>query len=159
MGKFTTPKTGVARGLIGVRGRHKSQPPWVCAGMSKPNIPEDAPKILMQGIHVDLTPAMQDVIREKFDVLLQHNPWIIRINVRLHSDQKMGTTRHYTATGQIEIGGPDIIGSAEGTEAYTVLDDLVASLSRQLKKRQGLRKDKRNHPHEVELDAPIPKTE
>ncbi len=116
-------------------------------------------KLIMQGVHVDLTAAMQTTIRERFSVLLRHNPYIIRINVRLHQDQKMGKSQqhHYTATGQIEIGGPDLIASAEGTAAYDTLDALADKLDRLLRERHGRRKDKRNHPQETELEAPLPK--
>jgi putative sigma-54 modulation protein len=117
-------------------------------------------KLIMQGVHVDLTAALQNTIRERFGVLLRHNPWIVRINVRLHQDQKLGKGQqhHYTATGQIEIGGPDLVASAEGQAAYDALDALVGKLDRLLRDRAGQRKDKRNHPHEIELDAELPKT-
>jgi putative sigma-54 modulation protein len=114
-------------------------------------------RIILQGIHVELTDAMQSVMRGKFEALLRHNEYIVRINVRLHQDQKLGTERHYSATAQIEIGGPDLIASADGKEAYEVIDELVEKLDRQLKSRQGRRKDKRNHPHAPELNAPLPK--
>ena len=114
----------------------------------------------MQGVHVDLTPSLQSTIRERFAVLLRHNSYIIRINIRLHLDQKMGQTQqhHYTATGHIEIGGPDLVASAEGTEAYDTIDALAEKLNRLLRERQGRRKDKRNHPHDVEIEADLPKT-
>lgn len=114
-------------------------------------------RIIMQGIHVELTAAMQNAIREKFAVLLRHEERIIRINVRLHQDQTLGTEHHYTATAQIEIGGPDLVASFDGKDAYDVLDGLVAKLDRLLRQRAGRRKDKRNHPHDVELDAELPK--
>jgi putative sigma-54 modulation protein len=117
------------------------------------------PRILLQGIHVELTDAMQSVMREKFEALLRHNEYIVRINIRLRQDQRLGTEHHYSATAQIEIGGPDIIASADGKEAYDVIDELVEKLDRQLKSRQGRRKDKRNHPHAPELNAPLPKVE
>jgi putative sigma-54 modulation protein len=116
-------------------------------------------KIILQGVHLELTAAMQNIIREKFSVLLRHHERIIRLNVRLHRDQKLGRKHHYTATGQIEIGGPDIVATAEGEEAYGVLDELVETLDERLRDRHGLRKDKRNHPHGTELDAVLPKTE
>lgn len=102
---------------------------------------------------------MQSVMREKFGTLLRHNDYIVRINVRLHQDQTLGTERHYSGTAQIEIGGPDIVASADGKEAYDVIDELVGKLDRQLKTRQGRRKDKRNHPHAPEIEAPLPKIE
>ena len=127
--------------------------------MKPTNLSQDLDsKILMQGIHVELTEAMQNAIREKFGRLLGRNEHIIRINVRVHQDQTLGTEHHYTVTGQIEIGGPDLVASVDGMEAYDLLDALVEKLDHLLEKRQGRRKDKRNHPHGVELDVPLPKT-
>lgn len=114
-------------------------------------------KILMQGIHVELTEAMKNSIREKFAVLLRHNARIIRINVRVHRDQTLGQDSHFTASAQVEIGGPDIVASADSKDAYAALDELVDTLDRLLERRHGLRKDRRNHPSEVDLDAPLPK--
>lgn len=114
-------------------------------------------KLKIQGIHFDLTEAMQNVMHEKFGVLLRHNEHIVRINVRVHQDQTMGTEHHYTATAQIEIAGPDLVASAEGKDAYNVLDELVDKLDRLLERRQGRRKDKRNHPHATEIEAELPK--
>ena len=116
-----------------------------------------AAKIIMQGIHVDLTPAMQTAIREKFLVLLRHTERIIRINVRLHQDQKQGQQHHYTATAQVEIGGPDIVANAKGEDAYSLLDNLVDKLDQQLRDRHERRKEKRNHPQDVEIAANLPK--
>jgi putative sigma-54 modulation protein len=121
------------------------------------NSDDIASKIIMQGVHIDLTAAMQNIIREKFSVLLRHNEWIVRINVRLHQDQQRGKNYHYTATGQIEIGGPDVVATVKGDDAYNVVDDLVEKLDQQLRDRHDRRKDKRNHPRNVEIDAPLPK--
>jgi putative sigma-54 modulation protein len=114
-------------------------------------------KIIMQGVHVELTAAMQDIIRDKFSILLRHNDHIVRINVRLQRDQHHGNQHHYSATGQIEIRGPDIVATVKGDEAYSVLDGLVTKLDEQLRERHERRKDKRNHPAGVELDADLPK--
>lgn len=122
--------------------------------------PDDlASKLIIQGVHLDLTPAMQNIIRDKFSVLLRHNEWIVRVNIRLNKDQTRGRQSHYTATGQIEIGGPDIVAHVEGDEAYSVLDGLVDKLDELLRERQVRRKDQRNHPHDVEIDAPLPKVQ
>jgi len=118
-----------------------------------------ASKLKLQAIHFDLTDAMEAVLREKFAVLLRHNDYIIRINVRIHKDQTMGTEHHFTATGQIEIGGPDLVASSEGKDAYDVADELVEKLDRLLQRRHGKRKDRRNHPQETEIEAPLPKVE
>lgn len=121
------------------------------------NFDDIASKIIMQGVHLELTAAMQNIIREKFSVLLRHNEWIVRVNVRLHQDQQRGKNHHYTATGQIEIGGPDIIATVKGDDAYNVLDGLVEKLDELLRERHERRKDKRNHPRNVEIDTPLPK--
>jgi putative sigma-54 modulation protein len=120
--------------------------------------PEDlASKIHMQGVHIDLTAAMQNIIREKFLVLLRHNEWIVRVNVRLCQDQHRGTKHHYTANGHVEVRGPDIVASVKGDDAYNVLDGLVEKLDEQLRERHERLKDKRNHPKDVELDTVLPK--
>jgi len=116
-------------------------------------------KIILQGVHVDLTPAMQNIMREKFSVLLRHNEYIIRINVRLNKDQSRGRQSHFTATGQIEISGPDIVAHVEGDDAYSVIDGLVDKLDKLLLGRHERRKDRRNHPHDVDIDAPLPKAQ
>ena len=116
-----------------------------------------ASKITMQGIHIELTAALQNVILDKFSVLLRHNEWIVRVNVRLHQDQQRGKNFHYTATGQIEIAGPDIVATVKGDDAYNVLDGLVEKLDEQLRERNERRKDKRNHPKDVEIETNLPK--
>ncbi|PTX96420.1 ribosome-associated translation inhibitor RaiA [Opitutus sp. ER46] len=120
--------------------------------------PDDlASKLILQGVHVELTPAMQDVIRDKFGVLLRHNEWIIRLNIRLNKDQARGRQNHFTATGHIEIGGPDLVAHVESDDAYSALDGLVDKLDKLLRDRHERRKDKRNHPEDIEIDAPLPK--
>ncbi len=122
------------------------------------NIPEKFDsKLIMQGVHIELTEALQNTIREKFAVLLRHNEFIVRISMRLHQDQTLGREYHYTATAQIEIGGPDLVATAEGMDAYSVLDELVERLDHLLERRHGRRKERRNHPHDIELDSNIPK--
>lgn len=114
-------------------------------------------KINMQGVHVELTAAMQNMIREKFSVLLRHNEWIVRINVRLHQDQHHGNTYHYTATGEVVVRGPDLIATVKGEDPYSMMDQLVEKLDQQLRDRHERMKEKRNHPQQIELDATLPK--
>jgi|SRR5678816_2414909 len=116
-------------------------------------------KLILQAVHVELTEAMENAMRDKLAVLLRHNEYIVRVNVRLQRDQTMGNEHHYIATGQIEIGGPDLIASADGKDAYEVIDILVDKLDRQLERRHGKRKGRRNHPRASELDVDLPKAE
>lgn len=124
-----------------------------------PEIDATPSKLKLQAIHFDLTEAMHNVLHEKFAVLLRHNDYIIRVNVRIQKAQTMGTEHHFTATGQIEIAGPDLVASAEGKDAYEVADALAAKLDRLLERRHGKRKEKRNHPQSPEIDAALPKME
>jgi putative sigma-54 modulation protein len=125
--------------------------------MSNPTTNDISHKLHLQGIHVDFTAAMQDVMRDKLSVLLRHNEWIVRVNVRLHHNQTLGRKHLYSATGQIEIRGPDIVATATGDDVYSVIDELVGKMDEQLRNRHERRKDRRNHPHGVEMDAGIPK--
>ena len=109
-------------------------------------------KILMQGIHVELTAGLQTAIREKFSTLLNHDPQIIRINVRLHRDQRVGQNHHFTATAQVEVSGPDLVASAENSDAYAALGELAQRLDELLQKRHERRKDRRNQPRPAELE-------
>lgn len=64
---------------------------------------------------------------------------------------------HFSGTAQLQIRGPDLIARGEGADVYIILDDLVEKLGHLLERRQGRRKDKRNHPHEIDLDVELPK--
>lgn len=117
------------------------------------NSAESAAKIIMQGVHVELTAALQTAIREKFAAILRHNPWIVRINVRLQRDQHHGHHHHYSATGQIEVGGPDLVATVKGDDAYALIDGLAQKLDEQVRERHERRKDKRNHAPSIDSET------
>jgi putative sigma-54 modulation protein len=117
-----------------------------------------ADRILVQGIHVELTPALHNAILDKLSPLLRHEERTVRMHVRLQRDQKLGNDHHYTITAQMEVPGPDVIAHADGTDAYGTIDILADKLDRLLERRHDRRKDKRNHPHAVEIPADLPKT-
>lgn len=114
-------------------------------------------RIYVQGIHFDITEAMRVAIAAKFRPVMRRTPEIVRLNVRLAQDQQLGGVPHFSGTAQLEIRGPDLIAQANGKDLYAIMDELVEKLDHLLERRQGRRKDKRNHPHEVELDAVLPK--
>ncbi len=121
------------------------------------HIDDFANKLILQGVHIELTAALQNVMREKFSVLLRHNEWIVRLHVRLVQDQTRGQKHLYSATGQIEMRGPDIVATVKGDDAYAVLDGLVEKLDEQLRERHERKLYERKHPHDVEISAEIPK--
>jgi putative sigma-54 modulation protein len=116
-------------------------------------------KLILQGVHLELTDALQQTLREKFGRLLTRNDHIVRIEARVRLDQTLGTEHQYTVVAQIVIGGPDLVASAEGKEVYTLIDEVVEKLDHLLERRHGKRKDHRNHPKNVEVGGAVPKTE
>lgn len=117
----------------------------------------DLAKIHMQGVHVSLTPALQNSIQLRFAALLRHDAQIVRIHVRLHRDQTLGQTYHYTATAQVEVRGPDLVAHADDENAYAALDRVAQKLDQLLERKHNRRKERRNHLHDVEIAAELPK--
>ena len=126
----------------------------------KPIAPSDLEtKLILQGVHLELTEALQQTLREKFGRLLARNERIVRIEARVRLDQTLGAEHTCTVVAQIIIGGPDLVASAEGKEVYNLIDEVVEKLEHLLERRHGKRKDNRNHPKAVDVGGPIPKTE
>jgi putative sigma-54 modulation protein len=114
-------------------------------------------KLLLRGIHLDLTHALRTVILDKMNRVLRHNARIIRLRIDLEHDRTRAIGRQFLAKGHIEIAGPDLIASVASDDAYKSLDLLVDKLDGLLRRRHGRRKDKRNHPHAAEIGAALPK--
>ena len=117
-----------------------------------------ATKVIVSGIHLDLTEALKNSARSKAAKLLRHNDHIVRIRIDIEHDKTRDTNNEYLAKGHIEIGGPDLLASVSSEDAYKSLDLLVDKLDGLLRRRHSERKEKRNHPHPVEIDAELPKT-
>lgn len=115
-------------------------------------------KVILRGIHLDLTDAMKAIYNEKAARLLRHEPRIDRIRLDVELDKTKTAKDHFIAHGRIEISGPDIVASADSDDAYKSVDLLTDKLDGLLRKRHSELKEKRHHPHPVELDAPLPKT-
>jgi putative sigma-54 modulation protein len=123
------------------------------------NDTDNTARIIVQGVHIDLTPSMRNVINEKFSVLLRHNEKIMRINVTLHRDQTRGSKSLFTATGRIELPGPDVIANVKADDAYASLDGLVEKLDEQLRERHERRTDRRRERPDIDIPMSLPKTE
>ncbi len=127
--------------------------------MKNPNpVPENtADKLIVRGVHLALTPALRDYVADKTARLLNRSEEIVRLRIDLESDKTRDVTARFTAHGRIELSGPDLQATAETEDAYKSVDLLVDKLDELLRRRHSLRKDRRNHPHAVELDADLPK--
>ena len=113
--------------------------------------------IIISGVHLDLTPALKEIVEDKFEKLFRHEGQIIRVRVDLEHHANNSKFREFIAKGHIEIHGPSLIATVETEDLYKSIDLLVLKLDRMLRRRSRLRKVKRNHPHDVEIPAEIPK--
>ena len=116
-----------------------------------------AAKVLVRGVHLELTDALRAAATEKAARLLRHNSHIVRIRVDLELTRGHGVPDKFIAKGHIEIGGPDLIASETSDDCYKSLDQLIDKLDGLLRRRHGLRKDHRNHPHGVDVGGELPK--
>ena len=113
--------------------------------------------IVISGNHIDLTAGLKDHVTDKMERLFNHNQRIIRLSVELCYNHTRDKQKEFVAKGHISINGPDIEGSVESDDLYKSIDLLVDKLDRQIARRHEKHKDKRNHPHAIELNASLPK--
>lgn len=128
--------------------------------MSSPKAPiPTEPRIIVRGVHLDLTGALKSIAEEKVVRLLRHQEHIIRVRLDLEHDKKRALHQAFVAKGHIEIRGPDLLASVASDDLYKSLDQLIDKLDRMLRKRACAAKTKRHHPHNVEIPAALPKVE
>ena len=115
-------------------------------------------EVIVTGIHLDLTPSLKSFVAEKMERLFRHEAHIVRIRLELECDRKHDHAHKFVAKAHVQVRGPDINCSAESEEMHKSVDLLVDKLDHVLHKRHGQLKDKRNHPHAIELsDVELPK--
>ena len=118
--------------------------------MNKTDHPHE---IIVSGIHLELTAGLKAHVREKMERLFRHEGHIVRIRVELECDRKHDREHQF-----IVLHGPDINATVDADECYKAIDLLVDKLDQGLRKRHGVFKDKRNHPHAIEFgDVELPK--
>ncbi len=118
-----------------------------------------APRVIVRGVHLDLTAALKTIAEEKVDRLFRHQERIIRVRLDLEHDKTRAVRQAFVAKGHIEIRGPDLIASVASDDLYKSLDQLVDKLDRMLRKRATAALTKRLHPHGVEIPAELPKVD
>jgi len=116
--------------------------------MNKTNHPHE---VIVSGIHLELTPALKSYTRDKLERLFRHEDRIVRIKVELECDRKHDKEHMFIAKAHIVIHGPDINGLVESDDCYKAVDLLIDKLDQVIRRRHGVQKTKRNHPHAVEF--------
>ena len=110
-------------------------------------------EIIVSGIHLELTAGLKTHVREKMERLFRHEERIVRIKVELECDRKHDRQHKFIVKGHVIVNGPDINGTVEADDCYKGIDLLVDMLDQGLRRRHGVAKDKRNHPHAIEYDG------
>lgn len=106
-------------------------------------------KLIISGIHLDLTDALKTAVRDKVTRLLRHDPRIVRIRIDLEHDRTRDHNSEFVAKGHIEVGGPDILASVASEDAYKSIDTLMDKLDGALRRRHSEHREKRHHGHGV----------
>ncbi|MDR1817851.1 MAG: ribosome-associated translation inhibitor RaiA [Puniceicoccales bacterium] len=114
--------------------------------------------IIISGINLELTDAIKDHVRTKLSKVLKHNERIIRINVELEYRPSKKHINEFVAKARVEVRGNDIVVGIESDDLYKSIDALNEKLTRQVRRRHRLEKEKRNHPHDVDIPVELPKT-
>jgi putative sigma-54 modulation protein len=117
----------------------------------------NAHEIIVSGIHVNLTESMKAYVIDKMQRLFGHEDRIVRIRVEIEFDDRKAKEDRFTAKAHLQIHGPDDNISVTSDDAYKSIDLLVDKLDRSIRRRSRLTKEKRNHPHGVELETALPK--
>jgi putative sigma-54 modulation protein len=125
--------------------------------MNNHSAPTTADRLLVRGIHLDLTDALRATIADKAARLFRHQEHIVRLRIDLEHDKTSAVDRRFVAKGYIEISGPDLVASVASEEAYKSIDLLVDKLDGLIRRRASQRKDKQHHPHPVEITDTLPK--
>ena len=121
------------------------------------NISNNAPELIVSGIHLELTPSLKTFVREKAERLFRHEERIIRMRVELECDPKQTVSNRFSVKGHIHIFGPDLNASVSADECHKAVALLIDKLDRMLGRRSRMKKSKRNHPHAVEMPIGLPK--
>jgi len=114
-------------------------------------------ELIVSGIHLELTPSLKTFVSEKVERLFRHEEHILRLRVELECDSKQGVATRFKAKGHIAILGPGLNAQVVTDECHKSVALLVDKLDRMLQRRSRIRKDKRHHPHAVELGVALPK--
>jgi putative sigma-54 modulation protein len=113
------------------------------SSVANPSSLESAERILITGIHLEITQALWAITLKKAARLLRHQADIVRVRISI---EHINTDRaQFVAKGHVEISGPDIIASVASDDGYKSLDLLIDRLDRMLRERTRAIADRRNN--------------
>lgn len=114
-------------------------------------------EVIISGVHLELTPALKQMVYDKVAKLFQHEEAIIRIRVELSADIHKGNHQEeFMAKGHIEINGPDMVVAEKTEDLYKSIDGMVIKLDRKLRRRSRLNKVKRRRVGPIDIPASLP---
>lgn len=93
------------------------------------------------GHHIEITPAMNSYVREKFDRLMRHFDQVLKIHVIMEVEK----TNH-KAEASMHVSGSHIFANANAETMYAAIDALADKLDRQVLKH----KEKLKNHHRAE---------
>jgi putative sigma-54 modulation protein len=115
-------------------------------------------ELIVQGIHMELTPSLKEFVREKTEILFRHEGNILRLKVELECDPKQSVPTRFKAKGHIIMNGPPMIAEIESHELHKAIGLMVDKLDRMLRRKARYLKVKRKDTHDIEFESGIPKT-
>ena len=89
------------------------------------------------GHHIEVTPALNNYIKEKFERIKRHFDQVLNIHVILEVENK---TVH-SADATIHVSGNQIFANAKEANMYAAIDALSDKLDRQILKHKAKLKD------------------
>ena len=114
-------------------------------------------KLIMAGNHIDLTPAIKSIIKEKSEKLFNHNENIIRMRVEVAYDQHQSThNKEYIAKGHLVVKGNDHIAVVASNDLYKSIDQMVLKLDRMIRRRSRTLKTKRRSTNDLNFNSLMP---
>ncbi|AHF90765.1 ribosomal subunit interface protein [Opitutaceae bacterium TAV1] len=123
-----------------------------------PNTPaiQVGTKLLLRGVHLNLTDAMKASIEGMVERLVRHEPRIDRIRIDVELDHVHSGPQLFIAKGIIELRGPDMIASVSSDDAYKSVHLLIEKLDRMIRKRDSALKGRRHADEPIAVVAAAP---
>lgn len=89
------------------------------------------------GHHIEVTPALNSYVRDKFERIMRHFDQVLNVHVILEVENK---TQH-SAEASVHVSGNQIFANAKEGNMYAAIDSLADKLDRQILKHKAKLKD------------------